>query len=183
MPHSSKQIRLISGKFGGRFIDAPATIATHPMGNRERQALFNSIRDALPNATVLDAFAGSGALGLEAISNGAKQVIFLEKHPTAIQAIRANYRSLSLDAPIILRTVASLSSFRPFDIIFADPPYGNPQYELISHLASFLKPNGLFVLSHPEQPSPPAFDELSLVSDRQYAAAHIKIYQKTKNNL
>ena len=73
-------IKITSGKFRGRVIKSPNSRLTHPMGAREKLALFNMINDFLPGAQVLDAFAGSGALGIEAISRGAKSAAFIEKN-------------------------------------------------------------------------------------------------------
>ncbi len=170
----NKQIRIISGEFGGRNIDTPKTDATQPMGDRERMAIFNRLREEFPDARVLDAFAGSGALGLEALSLGAKQVDFLEKNKLAQLTIKSNCKKLGVQerARLIKQPEAE------YDIIFADPPYDNPQYGLVEELVGYLKIGGFFVLSHPSEPKPPEFIPLSLISDRKYAAANIKIYQK-----
>ena len=171
---NSKKLRIISGEFGGRLIDTPKTDATQPMGDRERMAIFNRLRDEIPGTRVLDAFAGSGAIGIEALSLGAAQVEFIEKNPVALMTIKANLRLLKLgeQAQIVKKPSAE------YDMIFADPPYDNPQYEYVAELMGYLKSGGIFVLSHPAVPQPPEFANLELLSDRKYAAAHIKIYQK-----
>ncbi len=168
----SKQIRIISGDLGGRLIDTPNTDATQPMGDRERMAIFNRLRSEIPGKAVLDAFAGSGALGLEALSLGAAEVSFLENNPEAIRTIKANLTKLSQKGEVIHKAT------KHYDIIFADPPYPNPQYELCAKLTELLNPGGYFVLSHPVVPMPPEFVGLELISDKKYAAAHIKIYRK-----
>lgn len=84
----SPEIRITSGKFRGRVLKSPASSQTHPMGAREKLALFNMVN--VENATVLDAFAGSGALGIEALSRGAKEVIFVESSPKIAQTIHGN---------------------------------------------------------------------------------------------
>ena len=76
-------VRIISGKYGGRIIKAPDTARTHPMGERIRNALFNSIGSEVDDAKVLDVFAGTGAVGLEALSRGARSVTFVEKDRVA----------------------------------------------------------------------------------------------------
>lgn len=171
---SKNQLRIISGEFGGRLIDAPKTAATHPMGDRERQAIFNQIRSEIPGSRVLDAFAGSGALGIEALSLGADTVDFLENNPEAIKTIRKNVLKLNpKQATRIIKTTT-----KGYDLIFADPPYDKPQYGLVEKIAGLLEPGGILVLSHPDDPQPPMFRALSIVSDRKYAAANIKIYRK-----
>jgi len=174
MKRANGQIRIISGRFGGRLIDTPKTKATHPMGDRERSAIFNSLRDEIPGRRVLDAFAGSGAIGLEALSLGATRVDFIENNPKAIRTIQKNIKSLEVaDTAAVLRAPDG-----EYGIIFADPPYDNPQYDLVFSFVYNLVPGGYFVLSYPEAPEPPAHPYLELISDKKYAAAHIKIYRK-----
>ena len=168
----NKQIRIISGEFGGRLIDTPDNTATQPMGDRERMAIFNRLREEIAGKKVADVFAGSGALGLEALSLGASEVIFVEKDPKAILCIKQNLQKLGWSARVQKKLEEEC------DIIFMDPPYNNPQYELCAEIAKHLKPDGYLVLSHPANPEPPVFDGLELVSDKKYAAACIKIYRK-----
>ena len=91
------RVRLIAGEFGGRQLDSPPGRGTHPMGERIRNALFNSIHHELPDAEVLDAFAGTGALGLEALSRGAKSATFIESGRIAQKVIANNIEALGLD--------------------------------------------------------------------------------------
>ena len=90
-------VRITSGRLRGRKLETPGG-KTHPMGERERLALFNMISDYLPRTTVLDAFAGSGALGIEALSRGASEVVFVESNREAAQCIRRNLVSLGFEA-------------------------------------------------------------------------------------
>jgi len=174
MPRKNNQIRIISGKLGGRLIDTPKTDKTHPMGDRERSAIFNRLRGEIADTIILDAFAGSGAIGLEALSLGAAEVDFLEKNRKATKTIHDNVAKFKLDDKAKL--VRKLRD--EYDIIFADPPYDNPQYEYIEEILKHLKHGGIFVLSHPDKPAPYEFRGLSIFSDKAYAAAHIKMYQK-----
>ena len=172
MARSSSQIRIISGKCGGRLIDTPKTNATHPMGERERSAIFNRLRDEVPGRRILDAFAGSGAIGIEALSLGASHADFMEKHPKAIRTIQKNLANLQLaDRSTLVRIPDG-----DYGIILADPPYDHFEPELIDHLITFLKPNGILALSHPGEA--PGFDGLTLLKSRNYAGAAISIYQK-----
>lgn len=174
MPRKDNQIRIISGKFGGRLIDTPKTSKTHPMGDRERSAIFNRLRTEIAGKVILDAFAGSGAIGLEALSLGAESVDFLENNHKATKTIHDNIDKFKLgEKGKVIRKVQ-----REYDIVFADPPYDDPQYAYIEELLKNLKHGGIFVLSHPETPAPIDFRGLSLFSDKKYAAAHIKMYQK-----
>ena len=171
---NSKKIRIISGEFGGRLIDTPKTELTQPMGDRERMAIFNRLRSEIEGLRVLDMFAGSGALGIEALSLGAKSVDFVDKSAEAKRTIKQNLILLQAQNG---RVVSEPTG--KYDLIFMDPPYDNPQYELCQRIVSeFLADSGYLVLSHPALPGPPEFDGLELLSDRKYAAAHIKIFQK-----
>ena len=169
-------VRIIAGTYGGRLIYTPGTRVTHPMGDRERSAIFNTLQPNLVGATFLDAFAGSGAVGLEAISRGASSVTFLENHKKAIQIITKNIAKLEVTKQSkIARNPSSISG--KFDIILADPPYDQPQYALITKLLKHLRSGGIFVLSHSKDTPPPTFPNLILISDKTYANANIKIYQ------
>ena len=123
------RVRIISGRFGGRMLDVPPGRGTHPMGERIRNALFNSIQGEIAGADVLDAFAGTGALGLESLSRGAKSATFIESGRIAQKVIANNINNLDLtndEARLIRSRVGSWisnNSDLKFDIIFADPPY------------------------------------------------------------
>ena len=147
------RIRLIAGEYGGRFLDAPDTTRTHPMGERMRAALFNILGD-LDGKNVLDAFAGTGALGLEAVSRGADSTTFIERDRIAQKVIGNNIRLLGVGdrAKLIKASVASWAGTaapEQFDVIFVDPPYHDMQLSTVSRLTNYLKPKGLMILSHP----------------------------------
>ena len=91
-------VRLIAGKFGGRTIEGSGTNRTHPMGERIRGSLFNIIGSEIEGATVLDAFAGSGSLGLEALSRGAKHATFVERDRVAQNVITNNMKTLGISS-------------------------------------------------------------------------------------
>jgi 16S rRNA (guanine966-N2)-methyltransferase len=127
-------MRIVAGKFRGTRIEAPKGLATRPTSDRVREALFNVLehgpaRFELEGARVLDLFAGSGALGLEAISRGARFVLFVENRAEARASIRRNVEALGLaGATKIWRRDATKlgprGTLSTFDIAFLDPPYG-----------------------------------------------------------
>lgn len=172
-------IRITSGKFRGRSIKSPGSISTHPMGAREKLALFNMISDYLPEAIVLDAYAGSGALGTEALSRGASYVIFVEKIPRVARQIRDTLAELGVTefSEVIERSVENFSSDRSFDIVIADPPYDKFDVGSIESLGKFCKNTGVLVLSHPGEA--PELDGFALVKTRKYAKAYISVYRKS----
>ena len=146
------------------------------MGAREKLALFNMISAELPGANVLDAFAGSGALGIEAISRGAKKVTFVEKSPKVAGVIREDLASLELDGEVIVSDAGNFESNELFNIIIADPPYDKFEAQSIIHLTRFLEDDGILVVSHPQ--SELELDGMELVQTKKYAGAHISIFKK-----
>ena len=176
-------VRIISGSFGGRKIEAPDNDRTHPMSERIRNALFNSIGDEIEGATVLDAFAGTGAVGLEALSRGAKTALFIEKDRIAQKILAKNITSLSVEerATIIRTTVHNwleTADLPQFNIIFADPPYHDPQFSTVSKLFDLLLPNGLMVLSHPGRGEAPTKLGIVVVDNRSYGNASLTFYRR-----
>jgi 16S rRNA (guanine966-N2)-methyltransferase len=175
-------IRIIAGEFGGRTIEGSGTERTHPMSERIRNALFNKINDELEGAKVLDAFAGSGAIGLEALSRGAAHVIFVEKDHVAAKIIENNIKKLRVEekSQLVKAPVAGWSGTTTelFDIIFADPPYHDPQLSTVSRLFKLLKPNGLMVLSYPGRGETPTETGVVVVDNRSYGTAALAFYRK-----
>lgn len=177
-------IRIIAGKYGGRVIDAPANNnrRTHPMGERIRGAIFNSLGTRVVDARVLDAFAGTGALGLEALSRGARSVVAVEKDRVAQSIIAENIKRLALgrEMKLIKTTVAKwieTSSDERFDVIFADPPYFDPQLGSVERLAPRLAQDGIMIVSSPENEPSPEFELLEKIDERTYAGARITYFQ------
>lgn len=119
-------MRVIAGAYKGRRLHAPAGAATRPTADRVREAVF-SMLGPLEGLRVLDLFAGSGALGIEAASRGAEPVIFVETDPRAVRAIRRNLHELRLDAEVVRRDALAYLDRRPgpFDLVFVDPPYSS----------------------------------------------------------
>lgn len=167
-------VRITSGKYRGRTLKTPGG-ATHPMGAREKLALFNMIAENLPEATVLDAYAGSGALGIEALSRGAKAVVFADKSRLATDVIKKNLADLGLNnSSVFTSDINNFQTAEKFDLILADPPYDKFQYEEIETLTKFLSEKGIMVLSHPGEAL--ELPGLNLLKTRQYARARISIY-------
>lgn len=94
-------MRVIAGRHGGRRLQAPAGDATRPTSDRVREALFSILGDRVPGARVLDLYAGSGALGIEALSRGAASATFVDDAPTAVRVLRDNLEALGEDAEVV----------------------------------------------------------------------------------
>lgn len=120
-------MRIVAGRWGGRRLATPRGRDVRPTTDRVREAWMSAAGPGLQHARVLDLFAGSGALGLEALSRGAAEVVFVERARGALRALRANIESLAADTETIVvgddvfRYLDRLAA--PFDIAFADPPY------------------------------------------------------------
>ena len=150
--------------------------ATHPMGERERLALFNIIAECLPGASVLDLYAGSGALGIEAVSRGALEVVFVEKNREACDAIKRNLEELGVHGKVVKRGVAEFiqETEGTWDAVLADPPYDRFDSLEIAEISKVL--GKILVLSHPGEA--PTIPGLNLVKSRSYAKAMISVYEK-----
>jgi 16S rRNA (guanine966-N2)-methyltransferase len=141
-------VRIIAGKWRGRTIDAPPGQATRPTADRVRETLFSMLASRLGSfeeLRVADLFAGSGALGLEALSRGAASATFVENDAKAAAAIRRNAEKLGATANVLGGSALSLPRSEPFDLIFADPPYaqdaGTSVIEAVER-AGWLAPGG-----------------------------------------
>src|SRR4051794_30803902 len=119
-------MRIIAGEWRGRTIEAPPGPATRPTADRARETLFSMLTSRLgsfEDLRIADLFAGSGALGLEALSRGAASATFVERDPTAAAAIRRNADKLGASAEVLTGSALALPRSEPFDLIFVDPPY------------------------------------------------------------
>lgn len=187
----SSNLKILSGELKGRAIHAPVSATTHPMGSRERLALINSLRSEVPGARVLDMYAGTGAIGLEMLSNGAREAVFVDKQPRAMEVIRENLRIC--EAETQAKVLKSLDEVQgEFDLVIADPPYSLYMNEMpnLKRLTGYLKNGGRMVLSHPREFNSrvlPALVNLSLAPGLlplqyektvNYAACYLTFYRR-----
>jgi 16S rRNA (guanine966-N2)-methyltransferase len=163
-------------------INAPDGRLTHPMSSRVRGSLFNIVNDELIGADVLDAFAGTGSLGLEALSRGANHATFIERDRLANKILVENITTLgagnfSTIFQIGAKTWIDKNQDKSFDIIFADPPYNDLQLSTVFSLMGLLKPNGLMVLSYPGRGELPSVQGVVVVDNRSYGTAALTFYR------
>ncbi|HEY2160010.1 MAG TPA: 16S rRNA (guanine(966)-N(2))-methyltransferase RsmD [Solirubrobacteraceae bacterium] len=178
-------MRVVAGRFGGRTIVAPRGRATRPTPERVREALF-SILGSVEQARVLDLFAGSGALGIEALSRGAAEVTLVDSAPAAVAAIRTNLQALGADAQVHRRSVlAFLDSARlrarQYDLVLLDPPYRQASGlgpELSAALGPVLAPAARVVAESDRRA--PLELELDLLDERRYGDTLIRIYDSSR---
>jgi 16S rRNA (guanine966-N2)-methyltransferase len=150
-------IRIVGGSVGGRLLATPKGMNTRPTSDRAREALFSSVEAArsLAGAQVLDLYAGSGALGLEALSRGAAAVVLVEADRKVCAVLRANVAALGLPGAQVVTARVAEALAQPaaeaFDLLFADPPYAVPAAEVAAALTAaaangWLAPEALVVL-------------------------------------
>jgi 16S rRNA (guanine966-N2)-methyltransferase len=128
-------MRVVAGTARGRKLQAPATRDIRPTSDRVREAIFSSLEsmDAVRNASVLDLFCGSGALGIEALSRGAESATFVDDDPDAIAAVRVNLASTGLEGGEVVRAEAArwLEHSNEFDLALVDPPYSFNDWDTV----------------------------------------------------
>jgi 16S rRNA (guanine966-N2)-methyltransferase len=176
-------MRVIAGTRKGHKLAAPHGLDTRPTSDRVRENIFNLI-GPLDGARVLDLFAGSGALGIEALSRGAASAVLVEHDPDALRAIERNLDHLRLTGARVvradvLRTIAEeATAGAKYDLVLVDPPYGmltEIQPRLARHLPSLLAANGLVVLetdarTQPELPLP-------IRTTRKYGQTRVTVFE------
>lgn len=152
-------MRITGGKFRGRTLRTPRGEATRPTSGRARETLFNILAPDLPDARMLDLFAGCGSVGLEAASRGAARAVLVEKARPALQCLRENVEALSLGdrvavlASPVERALSRLAEAgEQFDILFLDPPFGDERayIAVLEKIAAgaLLAPEGVVVAQH-----------------------------------
>jgi 16S rRNA (guanine966-N2)-methyltransferase len=185
-------MRIISGEARGRRLRAPRGDATRPTADRVRQALFDMLGDATGLA-VLDLCAGTGALGLEALSRGAGGAVFVDDAAPAVDAVRVNVMTLGYEARARVLRVEVRRALRllesegaRFDWIFLDPPYASPVGGLV--LAALgrgvlLRPAALIIAEHDRrQPFDERYGELGLVDRRRYGQTELSFYAQSADD-
>jgi 16S rRNA (guanine966-N2)-methyltransferase len=176
-------VRIVAGSRKGHRIAAPKGTATRPTGDRVREAAFNLI-GPVEDASVLDLFAGSGAMGLEALSRGARRCVFVETDRAASRVIQQNLERLGLTGALVVsRDVVSFlrgerSAGRRYDLLLVDPPYGEwPTLEqsLAELLPAVLAHDGLLVVETDARTEPAL--PLDPVRSRRYGSARLTLFR------
>lgn len=183
--------RVIAGRARGIRLTGPGG-DTRPLGDRVKQTLFAILEPDLPDARVLDLFAGSGAAGLEALSRGAGHVTFVERDPAAIRVIAGNLEKTHLAGPGV-RTVgtdvmrwladAARTAEPPYDVVIVDPPYAEAELMAAALLAvaSVVRPGGRLVAKHATQSPPPeVVGLLASERERRFGVTTLTFYRRAE---
>lgn len=189
-------MRIIAGEAKGRRIKVPRGRATRPMRDFVREAVFSILGDETVGARVLDLFAGSGSLGLEALSRGAESACFVDRGREPVRIIQENLDMLGITGKGKVIRAEILDYLRkagfyeqPYDLIFIDPPYKinlNYRQEMLKRLAEggFLAPSAVVIIEAPLRSSPPGSPEgLHFRERRKYGETAVDIYVREANTL
>ncbi len=180
-------MRIVAGTWRGRRLVAPAGTQTRPTADRARQALFDMLlhapwagRDAIEGTFVLDVFAGTGALGLEALSRGAVAAMFIERDAAALRALRSNIAACGAEQRCTVVVGDALDPPRgpPCGLVFLDPPYGQGLGALAFECLAargWIAPGALVVAETARDELAPVLEEL--LAERRYGAARISVWR------
>lgn len=178
---SGAHLRVVGGEAGGRRLHAPRGI--RPTQSLVREAIFDVLRAAVPGAAVLDLFAGSGALGIEALSRGAASAVFVDRDPEAVRAIGRNLESLGLAgrgrvvrADVTRWLPQHAEDVRAASLVLLDPPYNDPVLEQSLALLDALAAAGTtVVVEHPRRRRLPPLDRLRTGRERRYGDTSVSV--------
>lgn len=179
-------LRICAGQFKGKPLKLPPQSIARPSSNKLRQAVFNILTNLISfkDLHVLDAFAGSGALGLEAISRGAGQIVFCENNPLVQQVLKNNISSMSSsinNQVTVVPDIFKLMSTQPFDLIFLDPPYDKElEHKALQYLVEqkLIAPNGIVVIEQRKGAPEVEHNSFTTQSIRVYGQCQVKILIK-----
>lgn len=181
-------MRIIAGSYKNKSLQTPKGFSTRPTSNKLRAALFNICQQYIEGASFLDLFAGSGAMGLEALSRGAKEAVFVDNSRESAHCIQENLHLLKAEekGEVIchdaLKAIHLLEKRgRQFDIIYADPPYeqdyGSKVVDLIDR-GSLLSENGQFFIEESKKFSPDQLSNLEIISIRRMGRSMLQQYAR-----
>ncbi|MEI7900075.1 MAG: 16S rRNA (guanine(966)-N(2))-methyltransferase RsmD [bacterium] len=182
-------MRISGGELGGRKLKVPPGDTVRPTQDRVREALFSMLMNVIPDAVFIDLFAGSGSVGLEAYSRGARSVIWVEKEPRHVALLKENVAVLTpgkgeVVCCEVVRWLKGQGRQRQADVAFADPPYaaGHEQgfAEMMVMLAEnqVLRSGGIFVAEMPESRPVEEVTGWTLLRDRTYGHTRLAVYKR-----
>jgi 16S rRNA (guanine966-N2)-methyltransferase len=176
-------VRIIAGERKGHTIFAPRGRETRPTSDRVRENIFNIVAPWVEGARVLDLYAGSGAMGLEALSRGAAGVVFVEADADAVRAIERNLDKLRLTGATVVRTEAmtglaqEATAGRKYDLVLVDPPYAMTDFDTLArYLPRVLADDGLAVLESAARTEPELVG-LAVRTSRKYGSTRVTVFE------
>jgi 16S rRNA (guanine966-N2)-methyltransferase len=177
-------MRVIAGEFGGRRLASARTAGLRPTADRVREALFSILGDSVEDARVLDLYAGTGALALEALSRGARSATCVERSPAALRALERNVRDLGLERRVTIERGDALAyaarlhgEENRFDLVFCDPPYADPIESVLDHVVAQTWWTTAAVVEHSAS-RPPATPAGLEADARRYGDTGVTIFRR-----
>lgn len=176
-------MRVISGKLKGRVIKGFDIDGTRPTMDRVKESIFSTIQDYVNDSVVLDLFAGSGNLGIESISNGAKKCYFVDHNKIAINTINDNIKSFNIDNAVVIKddfknALNSLKNTK-FDLIFLDPPYKDDYIDYVVDFVTknnMLNEDGLIICEYENEINKDI--DLDVYKEKKYGSKKVVIFKK-----
>lgn len=178
-------MRIVAGTFGGRRLQSPKSMSIRPTSDRVREAIFSMIEDQVPEACVLDLFAGTGALGLEALSRGAARVVFVDHSRQAVRLIQANAASCGVqDRVEVIHGTAEQAvrrlarDGRVFRLVFMDPPYGKGLIQKSLAIVDAVAEEGALLIAehHGKECMPESVEGWLKIRTRKYGDTAVSIW-------
>lgn len=177
-------MQVIGGKASGRILRFPKNKKTRPVTGRVREAIFNIVSNFIRNSFVLDLYAGSGSLGIEALSRGAKKVIFVDDDNTCCKIIKENLSKTGfLPQADIRKEKAAIflkKNRNKFDIVFLDPPWEKMDLKILNNLSFSLKNNGIIVLLHSKKNEIENQKDLAIIDNKIYGDSSVSFFKINK---
>jgi 16S rRNA (guanine966-N2)-methyltransferase len=176
-------VRIIAGERKGHTIFAPKGRDTRPTSDRVRENVFNIVAPWIEGARVLDLYAGSGAMGLEALSRGAASAVFVEADAEAVRTLERNLDKLRLTGATVVRVGATTglaqeaAAGRKYDLVLADPPYAMTDYDTLArYLPRVLAEDGLLVFESDAR-TEPELEGLAVRTSRKYGSTRVTVFE------
>lgn len=184
-------MRIVGGEFKGRRLKAPRGLKTRPTSEKVREALFDILGGRVEGSVFLDLYAGTGAVGLEALSRGARETVFIEAEGQTVAVLKENLRALGLEeraSVLVLPAERALRVLRDgggeLDLAFCDPPYADPLWpDLLAHLGEALPlcSGGLLVLEHAARTVPATPEGFERVRNYKYGDTGLVVMRKVRS--
>ena len=175
-------MRVIAGALKGRRLTAPAWEGLRPTSDKLRETLFNLLAPAVVGARLLDGYAGTGAVGIEAISRGAREVTFVERDRRARALIAKNVsdcgivEGYAIIGSTVLHAIETLRDGPAFDIVFLDPPYASDIHDVLQTVGAIVKEDGIVIVEHARRAQPPVVTGLKRTREVRSGDSSLSMY-------
>lgn len=184
---SYNTLRIIAGKLKERKLFSPPGLDLRPTSDKVRESLFNILSDRIVGATFLDLYAGTGAIGIEALSRGAEAITFVENNPAHLPYLKKNIKLCTLDKSAALFETTVIHYLekmtQPFDLVFLDPPYNTQAFEnLLPRLkqGDIIRSNGRLIFEHDRKRSiPQDIGKIFFIKNYRYGETVLSFYGKS----